>query len=815
MASEQERLNLLSAIKKLQEEISELEASQSSSVQERLKNEKELEALKKKIVTEARKLKKVNSEITDMTKQYLEYQVTMDDRVKNIADSQFFIRDIEKQRVQNFNTIDTSLTSNLEKFNQMADLNIRMASLSADEIHQMELLNLEYLQLEGSLDRRGRGVSVQTEILKEQNTLAKQYASLSDTQKDIMEGQRQVLEGIKKTMMGTIETFVTLYGNAQGAFGGLVTLAGHLEHHISDVNKSFGYTLMDMNSAATSAAALSFFFDDAAGTARELTNQLGSVEGASFRTQLNVGLISETMGISNIEASQLVGNFARMNGGSTAIATDMIQTTKEFAKQNNVIPADVLSDLAGSAEEFALYSENGGENLIKAAVGARQLGVSLGTVTGIADNLLDFESSITKELELGAMLGRNINLNKARQLAYDGDIEKAAQETLKQLGGINAFNQMDVFQKRASAEAIGVSVGELQKMLDNQSRIKTQGDLINEKFSLMGSTINAGLNKYLGTSLEALGGMITATGQVGMGLKSMGIDTGKIAGNIASAAKSVLSKGFQMLSGGTGKGIGDTVTKSIGKPASKGIGNVGDGAGKSVGGIGKAISSINPTKLIAGAAALLIAAGAVFVLGKGLQQFKDVGINDVGVMAAGITVLAVALAALGGFGPIILAGAAALLVAAGAVWVLGKGLQEVAIGFSALDSISGVLTGLIGMTGSIMLLAGAFGTLAGSLTAVGIAGLIALPALLGLSMASKGLAVVADVLGIGGSSETTGGIEDGSLSEYQTQMLQKMDKLIQATMSTRDVYLDREKVTNVVMRTGERKTENVFGLGVA
>ena len=98
-----------------------------------------------------------------------------------------------------------------------------------------------------------------------------------------------------------------------------------------------------------------------------------------------------------------------------------------------------------------------------------KLGTNMGTISSIADGLLDFESSITKELELGAMLGRNINLNKARQLAYDGDIEGMTKKTLKQLGGIDEFNRMDVFQKKQTA-ALGVSVSELQKMVTNQEQ---------------------------------------------------------------------------------------------------------------------------------------------------------------------------------------------------------------------------------------------------------------------------------------------------------------------------------------------------------
>jgi len=809
MALEHDRIRLLKIIEDYQTRILDLEVAQTNSVKERNDNQAERKKLQKSITSEARKLLSVNKQITDMTKSYLGHQIELEDRIKNISDSQQFIRNIEKQRIDNYNTIDTKLTGNLEKFNHLADLNIQMAGLSSDDISKMQLLNIEYIEIEASLDRRGKGLSAQLEILQEQNTVARQYASLSQTQKDVMEGQRQVLDGIKKTIIGTIETAATLYGNVQGAFGGIVTLAGMLEHNISDVNKTFGYTLLDMNSAAKSAGFLNLFFEDAAGTARELANQFGSVEGASFKTQMNVGLISSTMGISNMEAASLVSSFARMNGGSADIATDMIQTTKEFAKQNNVIPADVLSDLAGSAAEFAKYANDGGKNLIKAAVGARQLGVSLGTVTGIADNLLDFESSITSELELGAMLGRSINFNKARQLAYDGEIEKAAQETLRQLGGINSFNQMDVFAKQESAKAIGVSVDELQKMLNNQDKVVTQGELIQERFSAIGSTIDAGLNKYLGASLKGLGGMITASAQVGGNFAQMGFSLKGIGKKIASLLPSM--GGLSKKVGGFLGGGASTVSEQA-KPTTSSL------PGK---GIMDGMSKINMGEVLKGAAAMVIVSAAVFVFGKAVQEFMKVSWESVGMAVVSMLALVGAVALLGvimssGVGTVaILQGAAAMIIVAGAMYILGTAIQEMAIGFSAMGKISDVIGGLIGMIGGIGLISAAFMGLAGSLMFLGTAGLVALPGLLAMSTIGSGLGVVGDVIGIGKSSENKGGVSDGSLSDYQTQMLQKMDQLIRATSSNRDVYIDREKVTNIVMKTSERKTENVFGLGVA
>ena len=46
-----------------------------------------------------------------------------------------------------------------------------------------------------------------------------------------------------------------------------------------------------------------------------------------------------------------MGSFARLNGGSADMA-DMMATTKEFAKQQGVIPAKVAGMLANNTENL-------------------------------------------------------------------------------------------------------------------------------------------------------------------------------------------------------------------------------------------------------------------------------------------------------------------------------------------------------------------------------------------------------------------------------------------------------------------------------
>jgi hypothetical protein len=130
---EKERLKILELIKKLQKEIADLEEAQTDSSSEQLDNDKKLQDAKKKLVSRARELRKVNEEIRVLMSAYLEHQKEQQNRIRNISDQQFFIKEIEQKRLENYNNIDTKLTGNLEKFNEMADLNIEMSSLSADQ----------------------------------------------------------------------------------------------------------------------------------------------------------------------------------------------------------------------------------------------------------------------------------------------------------------------------------------------------------------------------------------------------------------------------------------------------------------------------------------------------------------------------------------------------------------------------------------------------------------------------------------------------------------------------------------------------------
>ena len=100
----------------------------------------------------------------------------------------------------------------------------------------------------------------------------------------------------------------------------------------------------------------------------------------------------------------------------------------------------------------------------QAAIEARKVGTNLSAILGVADNLLDFETSLTKQFEAQVLTGKNLNLERARQLSLEGDIAGLTTEIQKTVGSLGEIQSMNVIERRAIAEAIGLSADDLLKV---------------------------------------------------------------------------------------------------------------------------------------------------------------------------------------------------------------------------------------------------------------------------------------------------------------------------------------------------------------
>lgn len=153
-------------------------------------------------------------------------------------------------------------------------------------------------------------------------------------------------------------------------------------------------------------------------------------------------------------------------------AKGVLDAEREFGirlKLSDVL--DETNKITGIARVNAMGIEGG---LAKAVATAKSLGIEMGTIAGAAGQLLDFESSIQKELEAELLIGRDLNLEKARSAALSGDQEALARALVEEAGSLEELQGMNVIQQQALAGALGMSADQLADSLMTQEALSTQ-----------------------------------------------------------------------------------------------------------------------------------------------------------------------------------------------------------------------------------------------------------------------------------------------------------------------------------------------------
>ena len=183
--------------------------------------------------------------------------------------------------------------------------------------------------------------------------------------------------------------------------------------------------------------------------------------------------IQKSLGLSNDVSANLVGYFSEMTGKSGQQTQELLKQTAALADANNVAPKAVMEDIANSTEAFAKFANGSAEGLLRAAIQARKLGISLDKVAGSAEGMLDFQTSLNAEVEASVMLGRNINLQKARELALTGDLEGFQKELMNAIGDETEYNKLNILQKNSLARALNLSVADMDKMVRKEKEAVT------------------------------------------------------------------------------------------------------------------------------------------------------------------------------------------------------------------------------------------------------------------------------------------------------------------------------------------------------
>jgi hypothetical protein len=215
-------------------------------------------------------------------------------------------------------------------------------------------------------------------------------------------------------------------------------------------------------------------------TVTDLNVQLGSAikfENLSTTLKKDVALMAEleTYAGMTAEESQGILNYTLATGQEATKATKQLMANYKVAglKKKIVLnEKDAMKEISKLSNSIKLSTAGGAAGLGKALGAAKALGTSLNKVDDIAGSILNFEESIEAELSAELLLGKDLNLEKAREAALNNDLETLSNEIAKNVGSAAEFAGMNRIQQEAIAKAVGMTREELAGTLSSQEALK-------------------------------------------------------------------------------------------------------------------------------------------------------------------------------------------------------------------------------------------------------------------------------------------------------------------------------------------------------
>jgi len=202
--------------------------------------------------------------------------------------------------------------------------------------------------------------------------------------------------------------------------------------------------------------------EETLGIMKSIASEFGSFSDATASATLQASNLVANFGMSADSVGILARNMQAVGEGSLDSALNSIELQANMARAADVPVGEVMNDVAKNTELFAKFGKDGGGNITAAAIAAKKLGLELSNVASIADSLLNFEDSIQKQMEAEVLLGKELNLEKAREMVFNNDIAGAMEEISK-LVTAQEFEGMDAITRKAVAESVGLDVAAFGK----------------------------------------------------------------------------------------------------------------------------------------------------------------------------------------------------------------------------------------------------------------------------------------------------------------------------------------------------------------
>jgi hypothetical protein len=478
----------------------------------------ELFGVFKNIVNE---IKNSNSAVKDSTRSYSK----LGDLARKLRDDQKGIQELNSKELKSIQSKLESEVQNLRLANEMAktekaalDRKLRAGIITASEIKQRRELGLtlqtnnRFLrESDGILDEMNTQVKKRLEQEKEiekrlgvsgalvkgiskipvlGNLINAEEALAAAQEKAKEEGSNRfkvmgaVFKSLGKSLKENLTDPLVVGGLLLKGFKMFLELGLAADKQITEMGKSMGVTkdvaaltrdrFVEIQNSSDNLLETTNNLVEAQG---QLAKSFGATRGFTDAQLKDQIMLTKQVGLEEESAAGLQ-QLALANGKSANdILKSTVRQTAALARQTGVQLDNrkVLAEVAKVSGQLRLQYQNNPELIAKAVVQTQKLGISLEQAKNIANKLLDFESSITSELEAELLTGKNLNLENARLLALQGDSAGAVAEIAKQTGSAAEFSKLNVIAQQSLAEAVGMSADELANSLVYQENLAKLG----------------------------------------------------------------------------------------------------------------------------------------------------------------------------------------------------------------------------------------------------------------------------------------------------------------------------------------------------
>lgn len=275
-----------------------------------------------------------------------------------------------------------------------------------------------------------------------------------------------------------------LLGGLIGIFKGIVDLVLGLDQGITNFARNLGISKDQAKVIKEDFRAIAKASDNiVVNETRLMESQVELTRALGVRNQFAKDALENNIKLKEIAGLELetrkaiVQTSVIQGRNATQLTKNVLAQSKAFEFQTGIAfeYRQVLGEASKQAGVLGLTFTKYPEKLTKALMTTKAMGIELKQLDGIASSFLDFESSISKEIEAQILTGRELNLTKAREAALNNDLVTVAKEITSQVGSTDEYLRMNRIQQEAIAESVGMTRDGLADVLKQQDYYRKLG----------------------------------------------------------------------------------------------------------------------------------------------------------------------------------------------------------------------------------------------------------------------------------------------------------------------------------------------------